>query len=68
MKATDFHSRKIPEEGSNFINSVLKNYENYYLQVFLKECKNIKTERLVSRYIADDLKYSSDDSSESNEE
>ena len=44
----DFHTRKIPEGGSNYIcwsviliNSVLEKDENY-LQVSLKECKCIK--------------------------
>ena len=38
----------------------LKNYENYYPQVYLKVCKSKK--KKLSRYITDDLEISSDDS------
>ena len=45
-EATDLHSRKLPEEGSNYIfwlviliSSALKKDENYYPEVFLKEIK-----------------------------
>ena len=47
----DFYARKIPEADSNYvcwlvilIDSVLKNYEMYYLQGFLKERKYIEEE------------------------
>ena len=50
-KTTNFLTIKIPEVGPNYIcwwailiDSVLKKDENYYLQVFLKECKYIEKE------------------------
>ena len=49
---TDFLTREMTEAGSDyicwlliFIDSVLKKYENYYLQVFLKECKYTEKEK-----------------------
>ena len=50
------------------IDSVLKKDEHYYPQVFLKECKYIEKEKKLIRYITSILKFSSDDSDESNEE
>ena len=47
------------------LNSALKRHENYYSQVFLKECRYIK--KKLIRHIIDDLERS-DDSDESNEE
>ena len=44
------------------IDSVLKKNENYYPQVFLKECKSIIKEKMIERYIKDDLEISSDNS------
>ena len=45
----DFHDKQIPKMDSNYtclvvinLDSALKKYENYYLQVFLKECKYIE--------------------------
>ena len=45
-KVTDFYNEEIPNVGSNHtclavisLDSALKKDENYYLQVFLKECK-----------------------------
>ena len=56
----DFHNKEIPKVDSNYnclavitLGSVLKKDENYYLQVFLKECKYI--EKKVFRHINDDL-------------
>ena len=46
--------------------SALKKDENYYPQVFLKECKYIK--KKVIRYIIDDFHTSSDDSDNYDEE
>ena len=70
-EATDIHARKIPEEGSTYfgwlvisIDSIRKKDKNYYLQVFSKECYQIEKERIVIRYITDDLNFSSDDSEE----
>ena len=69
---TDFYGKKIPKLGSNHtclavisLDSALKNDDNYYPQVFLKECKYI--EKKVVRYIHDslsDFSYSSDESEE----
>ena len=47
------------------IDSVLKKDEHYYSQVFLKECKYIEKEKKLIRYITSNLKFSSDDSDES---
>ena len=44
------------------IESVFKRGEDYYLQVFLVECKYIVKEKKLIRYISDDLEISSDDS------
>ena len=44
------------------LDSVLNKDENYYLQVFLKECKYM--EKKVIRHIIDDLESSTDDSDE----
>ena len=44
------------------LDSALKNDENCYLKVFLKECKYI--EKMVIIHIIDDLESSSDDSDE----
>ena len=43
--------------SSNFY---FKKDENYYLQLFLKECRF--TEKIVIRHISDDVEHSSDDS------
>ena len=47
MKLQTFTIKKIPKLGSNHtclavisLDSALKKDDNYYLQVFLKECKN----------------------------
>ena len=48
------------------IDFVLKKDENYYLQVFLKECKYIEREKKIIRYIIDDLEISSDYSEKKN--
>ena len=47
-EVTDFYEKKIPKVDSNLtclavisLDSILKKDENYYLQVFLKECKYI---------------------------
>ena len=57
-EATDFHSRKIPQAGSIYscwlviiIDSVLNKDKNYYLQVFLKECKYIKKVISLKRWL-----------------
>ena len=52
-EAINFHARKIPEAGSNYIcwsviliNSGFKKDKNCYLQVFLKEYKCIEKEKI----------------------
>ena len=57
----------MPKAGSNHTclaaitnDSILKKEENYYLQVFLKECQYIAKE--VIRHITEDLEVSPDDS------
>ena len=58
---TNFHSKKIPKEGSQFIclsvilvDSVFRIVKNYYPQVFLEEYKYIVKERNIPEYITDD--------------
>ena len=67
-EVTDFYNKEIPKVGSNHtclavinLDSALRKDENYYPQVFLKECKYIK--KVVS-HITDDLESSSEDSAE----
>ena len=71
----DFYDKEIPKVDSNYtclevirLDSALKNDENYYPQVFLKECKCIKNR--VIRLINDNLSdsYSSGYSDDSDEE
>ena len=70
-KVTDFYDKEIPKVDSNHtylevisLDSALKKDENYYPQVFLKECKYI--EKNVIRHINDHLGdfYYSDESDE----
>ena len=70
-EVTDFYDKEIPRVDSNHtclavtsLDSALKKDENYYPQVFLKECKYI--EKKVVRHIHDNLSYfsSSDESDE----
>ena len=72
-EVTDFYDKKVSKLDSNHtclavinLDSALKKDDNYYLQVFLKECKCIEKE--VVRHIIDDLESSSDDSDDSDEE
>ena len=65
-ETTNIHT-KIPEAASNYIcwsviliDNILKKDKNYYLQVFLIECKNIAKEQQVIRYITDDSGFPSD--------
>ena len=74
-ETADFHARKILEAGSNYIwwsiiliDSILKKGENYYPQVSLKECKYIEKEKMLIKYITDDLKYCFGESHYSDEE
>ena len=52
------------------IDSVFRTGKNYYLQVFLEECKYIVKEKKMPEYISDCIKISYDDSDreDSNEE
>ena len=50
------------------IDSAFKMSKNYYLQVFLEECKYIVKEKEVTRHITKDLEMSSANSNESDEE
>ena len=69
-EVTDFYDKEIPNVDSNYtclavisLGSALKKDENYYLQVFLKECKYIK--KKVIRHINDSLNdFSSSDESD----
>ena len=44
------------------INSVLRADKNYYLQVFLKECKHVVKEKEMPEYTTDNIEISSDES------
>ena len=66
---------KIPKVGSNYpflaviLNDfVLKKEEEFYPQVFLKECNYVEKEKKTTRHITEDLEIFSNDSDESNEE
>ena len=59
-EVTDFYDKEIPKGASNYpclavisLDSALKKDENCYLQVFLKDCKYIKTK--VIWHINDNL-------------
>ena len=72
-EVTCFYNKEIPKVDSNHtclavisLDSAVKKHENYYPQVFLKECKYIK-KKLISHMI-DDIESSSDDSHDSDEE
>ena len=64
---TNFHSNKIPREGSQFIclsviliDSVFRAGKKYYPQVFLEECKYVVKEKKIPKNIIDDIEISSD--------
>ena len=66
-EVTDFYDKEIPKVDSDHtclavisLDSALKKDENYYPQLFLKECKYIK--KNFVRHVFDDLESSSDDS------
>ena len=48
------------------IDSVYKKGKNYYVQVFLEECKYVFKEKKMPNYITDDIEISSDDSDRKN--
>ena len=68
-EVTNFYNKKISKVDSNHtclavirLDSALKKDDNYYPQVFLRECKYI--EKIVIRHINDNLSdFSSDDES-----
>ena len=71
-KVTGFYDKNIPKIDSNHtflavlsLDSALKKYDSYYLQVFVKECKY--TEKKVIRHINNnlsDFSYTFDESDE----
>ena len=68
-ETTDFQNKEMPNAGSNntclaviTIDFVLEKYENYYPQVYLKECKFIEKEVLI--HITGDMELFSSDSDE----
>ena len=72
-EVTDFYDKKIPKLDSNHtclavitLRSAVNKDDDYYLQVFLKECKCI--EKKVVMHIIDDLESSFDDSDDFDEE
>ena len=72
-EVTDFCDKEIPKVDSNYtclaassLGSAVKKDENYYPQVFLKEC--IYIEEKVIGHIIDGLECSSDDFDEFDEE
>ena len=72
-EGTDFCNKKIRKVDSNHtclavisLDSALQKDNNYYRPVFLKECKYIELK--VISHITDDLKISSNDSDDSDEE
>ena len=72
-EVTGFYNKDIPKADSNHtclteisLDSALKKDENYYPQVFLKECKY--SEKKVVRHIIDDLESSSSNFDDSDEE
>ena len=65
----------MPKEGSHciclskiLIESVFKIGKSYYPQMLLEKCSYIAKEKKMPKYITDNVKISSDDSDESNEE
>ena len=72
MKSQIYTIKKVPKLDSNHTylavngrDSAIKKDENYYLQVFLKECKYI--EKKVVKHIHDNLSNFSSDDDESDE-
>ena len=75
MRLQIFIVNTIYEVSSNYIcwsviliHSVLKKDKIVFLQVFLKNCKYMEKEKKIIRYVTNDLKFSSDDSDESDKE
>ena len=56
--STHFYDNEVPKEGSQYIcllliliDSVFRTGKNYYLQVFLGECKYVAKEKKMRKYI-----------------
>ena len=65
----NFHNNKMLKEDSKcicltviLIDSVYRKDNNYYPQVFLKECKHVVKEKKMSEYITDEIEISFADS------
>ena len=73
---TIFHTDKVPKEDSHciywsiiLIESAFKASENYYLKVFLEECKYIVTqEKKINKYINNEIFSNDSDKEDSAEE
>ena len=72
---TNFHSNKIPKEDFRYIclskvllNSDFRTGKNFYPQVFLEECKYVVKEKMIPKYIIDDIEISSDSDRENSDE
>ena len=73
---TIFHTEKVPKEDSHciyvsiiLIESAFKASENYYLKVFLEECKYIVTqEKKINKYINNEIFSNDSDKEDSAEE
>ena len=70
---TNFHNNEIPKEGSQriclsvtLIDSIYRKDKDYYLPVFLEECKYVVKERKTSYFITDDIEIYFDDSDREN--
>ena len=50
------------------IDSIFRIGNNYYLQVFLEECKYIAKEKKMTKYITDAIEISSDSEEENSDE
>ena len=73
-KNTNFHNNEMFKEGSHcvyssviLIDSVFKMAKNYYLQVYLEECKYVVKENMMNKFINDELEISFDDSDNSDD-
>ena len=71
---TNFHNNRIPKEGSQciclsviLIDSVFRTGKNYYLQMFLEECKYVVREKKISKYIINGIESSSDSDRENSD-
>ena len=70
-----FSQHKIPKEDFRYIylskvllNSDFRTGKNFYPQVFLEECKYVVKEKMIPKYIIDDIEISSDSDRENSDE